>query len=271
MFLIIGHTGFLGSHLLDRYPDSYCQNSSGIFHYGEKINISITDLLSNHLVKAVIYCAVAYRSGIRDDINHVNVQYPTYLLEQCIPNDIYFIYFGSFFEKNLGSYMSEYVNSKLAFLAYMNKLGYAKAYYLRLEHIYGPNDRQSKFIPSVIQKIKKNDNIILNNPYHIRDFTPVQYVCDVVSYILDNNIKLNFFEIGTRIPQTTLSFVQLLLEHNISEFKTYSTRSRIIIDPKPSSSIPSSYADESILFQNFSRSYFHELERLTIQRLFSYD
>ena len=103
-------------------------------------------------------------------------------MEQCIPNDIYFIYFGSFFEKNLGSYMSEYVNSKLAFLAYMNKLGYAKAYYLRLEHIYGPNDRQSKFIPSVIQKIKKNDNIILNNPYHIRDFTPVQYVCDVVFY-----------------------------------------------------------------------------------------
>ena len=164
--------------------------------------------------------------------------------------------------------MSEYVNSKLAFLAYMNKLGYAKAYYLRLEHIYGPNDRQSKFIPSVIQKIKKNDNIILNNPYHIRDFTPVQYVCDVVSYILVNNIKLNFFEIGTRI-QTTLS-LSSLLEHNISEFKTYSTRSRIIIDPKPSSSIPSSYADESILFQNFP-SYFHELERLTIQRLFSYD
>ena len=164
MFLIIGHTGFLGSHLLDTFPDSYCQNSSGIFHYGEKINISITDLLSNHLIKAVIYCAVVYRSVIRDDINHVNVQYPTYLLEQCVTNDIYFIYFGSFFEKNLGSYMSEYVNSKLAFLAYMNKLGYAKAYYLRLEHIYGPNDRHSKFIPSVIQKLKRMIILFLITP-----------------------------------------------------------------------------------------------------------
>ena len=273
MLLIVGHTGFLGSHIYSRFPNSYCQNSSGLYFDNQILPLTPQDLICSRKVSSVIYCAVKYHSASHSDLDYLNTEYPISLLNLCHSNGIKFIYFGSFFEKLPGDHMARYISTKLSFLSYMQTLSYSKSHYLRLEHIYGVNDKPAKFIPRIVSSILNNQDIVLNNPYHVRDFTPVDFVVNIVSQFIDGEIDDPYFEVGTGITQTTLDFVRKLIQVYTQSMheKVDQTSSNILIEPKPSSVIPSSHARQHSIFKKFPISYFKNLEISAMNSLFNYD
>ena len=267
MFLIVGHTGFLGSHFLAKYPNSYALNSIGLFKNGEPCGFTVKELFGKSIISAVIYCAVKYRSCSLDEMNYVNSDYPYLLLNYCKYNCIPFVYFGSFFEKEPGAYMKDYINSKLRFLSLMNSLSYDKSFYLRLEHIYGPNDGTAKFIPSIIKKLKDGENIILNNPYHIRDFTPVEFVIEISTRFLSGELSDFYFEVGARHPQTSFNFIKYMRQTYIDYYGSESNVAQIIVDPKPSSVIHYSSARYHSIYDTFTYNYFQQQQQSMIEQM----
>lgn len=267
MFLIVGHSGFLGSHLLAKYPNSYAINSHGLFINNKPSDLSLSDLFGKNRISAVIYCAVKYTSFSYELMQYVNCDYPYLLLTLCKSNCIPFIYFGSFFEKQPGSYMKEYIDTKLKFFSLMNNLSHNQSFYLRLEHIYGLNDKDAKFIPCIIKRIKNGEDIILNHPNHIRDFTPVEFVVEITSRFLSGELYDSYFEVGTRRPQTSLSFIKSMLQNYTNYYGLDKSTSQISILPKSSSVIHSSCARYHNIFDSYPPSYFRRLEQFTIEQI----
>ena len=73
---------------------------------------------------------------------------------------------------------------------------------MQLEHLYGPFDSESKFIPSIINKIKSNQKTIdLTSGKQKRDFVYVEDVLTLIEKILMNQSKVNFgvssYNVGT--------------------------------------------------------------------------
>ena len=270
MILIVGHSGFVGRNLLSQFPNSYCLNSKGLFKKGKKIHKkNLKEIFLKKKISCIIYCAVSYENDNEKKLNYVNIILPRYFLRISKKLNIKFITFGSFYEKKLSNYKSNYTSSKIKFKKYFDYLSYEKSFYLRLEHIYGKYDSLQKFIPSIINFIKKDKYINLTNPNCVRDFTPIELVNIAVKDIFEGKIHERVFEIGTKQGQTILDFVLKLSQfYDPKNFDLIKNRIRIakeenkdIINFSIASDVP-----KRILL---SSKKLKEMEQLTFKKLFN--
>lgn len=248
--LLTGATGFLGSHLLKSllFNTNYniivlkrsfsntiriineLKNNRVIAYNIDKKNID--SIFKENKIFAIIHCATHYgrENNNSFDVLNTNLMFPISILDAAISNKVkYFINTDSYFNKeNLSyNYLLNYVLSKKSLLlwlkAFSKKIQVSN---LILEHVYGKNDNDEKFVSKMIDSIaiKKIDQINLTHGDQKRDFIHVDDVCNayicILKYMQKHKWRYRNFEIGTGIPISIKDFVQ--------EIKTISKSNTIL-------------------------------------------
>lgn len=177
MILISGITGFIGKHLaagLIRAGFEVCGLSNKtdvlliegsavpVFPVSKKPLVEIFEM---HNIEHVVNLAVDYgRDGSTAakvfDTN-CRLALDLYLLADHFGCRS-FIQTGSFFEKQLEpKYASAYVRSKQTAHTLFQRLALKTPYImLQLEHVYGPNDNDTKLLPYVLRRLVADDGVI---------------------------------------------------------------------------------------------------------------
>ena len=152
--------------------------------------IELKKIFEENKIDVVRHTATSYgrkKEKIIDVVN-ANLIFPLKLLELCI-----FFNTDTVLPKNL----NYYVMSKKQFLEYGKKItkeNNLKFINMKLEHIYGPKDNNSKFIMYLIEKmLEGGKEIDLTEGKQKRDFIYIEDVVDAYSTLLN---KLDFLEKG---------------------------------------------------------------------------
>ncbi|MCX2574013.1 NAD-dependent epimerase/dehydratase family protein [Pedobacter sandarakinus] len=259
--LITGGNGFLGSHLIGyllelKYtlilltrPKS---DLSKISRYLDRIQI--VDGTNEEMLKlkfeenridAVIHLATDYgRTSTLSQVIQTNVLLPLKLVELAVANGTkVFINTDTFIAKqNSGyDYLNSYAKTKFIIkdlLADFSK--YIKIVNMKLEHIYGENDGDNKFVTQIVKSLIRNQSELdLTEGMQKRDFIYVLDVAAAYGTVLKNVEVLNSyveFEIGSGISTSIKSFVQELKDltdsTTILNFGALPTRSGEFIESK---------------------------------------
>ena len=176
------------------------------------------DIFTNHQIDAVIHTATSYgRKGESDlEIFKANVLFSMDLLECAKKFNTH-----SFF--NTDSLQYQYINSytltKKQFVEWGKRYSAScklKFINMKLEHVYGPKDDDSKFISWFIKQIKEEvPEINLTAGTQKRDFIHVLDVVAAYLLLLDNSNGLSGFEefeVGTGHSIQARDFLNEIVE-----------------------------------------------------------
>lgn len=175
----------------------------------------------------VIHCATNYGKNIQaDQVVTSNLIFPLRLLEAAISAGCpYFINTDSFFTKQLPDrfvkdqslYAPEYTLSKYQFRewgrlrAIERKINFVN---LQMEHIYGPDDGEEKFIAFLIRSMQNGvEKLDLTDGIQIRDFIHVDDAVSAYLVVLTHLENLSgycHFEVGTGISHTVRELVETI-------------------------------------------------------------
>lgn len=263
---LTGGTGFLGSHVLAAL---HAENYSVIAATRRDIS-ALPDYLVNRRTEwvsaeesvyvieavkpyAVIHLATDYGNAYRlQDTLIANEAWPLSLLEAGIrAGTEVFLNTDSFFAKPAFKcpHMKSYTLSKSNFLAWGRYAAIgAKTRFitLRLEHVFGENDRPNKFVPSLLRQLMVGDTIEATAGIQRRDFVYAGDVASAFTMLLKNHallgLEIDEIEVGTGQSVTLRSFVELATALSGS-----SSLLRFGSLPMRQSEIMDSFADIAIL------------------------
>ena len=270
MDLIVGANGFLGKNINQKFNNCLNLKRDGVYKKNKKTYSDLLDCINNEEIDTIFNCAVSYNENNLEELEEINFQLPKQIIEKTKNNNIKVILFGSFFEKEKKSYMFNYVSSKNRLSNYLKNLDNKNVYHLTLEHIYGKYDRLNKFIPSVVRNIKERNKILLNSPNNVRDFTPVDHVVNFCKTIKDSGYKKNFINVGCGMPQTSLKFINKLIDYFATKngYSVNEIQSLIEIKKSNINSIKKSFCSYPNLIDSFTIDYFKKLEDKAIKDIF---
>ncbi|MDP2090208.1 MAG: NAD-dependent epimerase/dehydratase family protein [Candidatus Gracilibacteria bacterium] len=221
--LITGGTGFLGSNIIRKILENNIYNivllkrstsnteniklllkneSLKIYNIDQ---IDLNDIFKDNKIDIVFHTATCYGRN-NEKITKIiesNLILPLKLLELCTEYRV-----STFFniDTTLPNGINYYVISKKQLLEYGKKfsddtdLNFIN---IKLEHIFGPGDDESKFVGMIINKIKNNENYIdLTFGEQKRDFIYIDDVINMLLILINLNININIngfqeYEIGT--------------------------------------------------------------------------
>lgn len=229
--VITGATGYLGFKFLknilktnynicvlkrENSDISKIKDLSGNIHFYNTDESSIHKLFVENDVEMIIHFATLYgRKGETIfEIKEANLDTPLLLLNYAIVHGVkYFINTGTSLPyltnqyslfKNQFSECLEFFSSKIVTINIL------------LEHFYGPDDDESKFISSMIGKMKKNVvEIELTAGTQLRDFIFIEDVISAYLCIIQNLNKFSGFNIvplGSGDTVTIREIVEIMKE-----------------------------------------------------------
>jgi CDP-paratose synthetase len=232
--LLTGATGFLGSHLLR----GLCQNGHSVIALKRSTSdtrriadlmhqvrlydsdkIPLKAIFEEQRINTVIHTATSYgRQGETvTDIVKTNLGFPLELMELCTLFNT-----DTFFNTDtvLPAGLNYYVLSKKQFLEYgscLAKSSKVRFVNVRLEHMYGPGEGPTKFIPYLIHAfLAQRPYIDLTAGEQRRDFIHVQDVVHAFEILLDQQEKLSSpvteFELGSGAALPLKDIVELIHE-----------------------------------------------------------
>lgn len=229
--LLTGATGFLGSHLLEALLDQgydvtiLKRSTSNVWRIKHLLNkvtafdidrIPIEKAFRSNKVDVLIHTACTYgRNGqLPHEIVETNLLLGLKLLDLAALCDTeLFVNTDTLLPRHLNAYSL----SKRQFAEWLEQCSsQIQVINFKLEHMYGPRDDQTKFVPWLINQLEKNvERIPLTEGSQLRDFI---YIDDVVSaYILalKKRNKLpafSDFDVGTGDLTSVRAFVTALHE-----------------------------------------------------------
>ena len=231
--LLTGATGFLGSHILSAllkngfnvvilkrsFSDTW--RIDHLMHQIKSYNIDSTPfekVFEEQKIDIIIHTATNYgrKNESVSQLVEDNILFSLKILETAsLYNTDIFFNTDTLQNRNL----SDYTLSKKQFVEWLRRFSDArkiKVVNLRLEHIFGPGDNNTKFVVWLMeQMLSKRDEINLTKGEQKRDFI---YIDDVVRvYLLllrQSGILSQFseFDIGTGEPIRIKEFVLKLKE-----------------------------------------------------------
>ena len=82
---------------------------------------------------------------------------------------------------------------------------------MRLFNIYGHDDNTPHFIPEMIKKVKKNDNILVGNLESTRDYIYIYDVIDAILLVIkNNNFNNQIYNLGTGKGTNGMEIIKLI-------------------------------------------------------------
>lgn len=225
--LLTGATGFLGSHLLEALLGqgskvTILKRSTSdtwrIDHLLEQVSVynvdqvAIEEAFKPARIDAVIHTACTYgRSGqVAHEVVETNLMFGLKVLDAAVHfNTDIFLNTDTLLPK----YLNAYSLSKKHFSEWLKQRSTEiKVVNLKLEHMYGPKDDESKFVPWLIGQLRQDvERISLTVGNQLRDFI---YIDDVVSaYMLTMNKaeslpEYSEFDVGTGTLTPVREFVE---------------------------------------------------------------
>lgn len=224
--LFTGGTGFLGSNLIGALigrcrivnlvrSSSDCSRISGylqniILYNLDKINLR--DVLAQESVDVIIHCATNYGRKEPDVLSllEANLMLPLKLLHLGHEHGVsMFINTDTILDKRV----NWYALSKSQFKDWLKTYSSAMVCVnMALEHFYGPNDDESKFVTYIIKRILAcADDLALTPGAQERDFIYIDDVVRAFVMVLEANPATTGFynfEVGTNVNTSVRSFVE---------------------------------------------------------------
>ena len=232
--LITGINGFLGSHLAINLKSTFeiiglSNSNDNLFRLDEenfKIYSSKNDTLESifldNNIFAIIHTATVYKN-IDDNVLPMfktNIELPVNLSQLAVKYEVeLFINTDTFFNnKNYKySYLEDYTLTKRHSLEWIKMLtnnSECKLVNMKLFHVYGQGDTLSKFVPYLIQNIKKNKKELEMTPgEQTRDFIYINDVVNAFYIVLNSCFKLSSFqefEIGSGKSYSIKQFANII-------------------------------------------------------------
>ena len=229
-FLVTGATGFLGSHVVKKLlaEDQKVVILKRSFSNTKRLEAELckvksydidklddfADVFREQHIDVVIHTATCYgRQGEAvEQIYDVNLKFPLKLLELALRFNT-----DTFFNTDtiLSKYLNWYALSKKQFseigqqFAHLGKINFIDA---KLEHMYGEDDSNTKFVTFMLEALQNNqDELKLTAGEQRRDFIYVDDVVEAYWKILtsqSNDKKYQQYEVGTG---KTISIKELVM------------------------------------------------------------
>lgn len=215
--LLSGSTGFLGSYLLKSFINNghkviaLKRTTSNIHRIDNNLNlvtlynidqIELSEIFKKHKIDIVINTVTDYgrKNSKISKIIDTNLIFGLKLLEESINSNVSaFINTDTLLDKKINSYAlskSQLVDW-MKFLLNKN----TKIINIKIEHMYGPQDDDNKFIYWLINQLKSNvKEINLTSGIQKRDFIYIDDIVNAYEVIINNleNLpKYEEFELGT--------------------------------------------------------------------------
>lgn len=269
--LLTGSNGFLGSHILEKLVTSHnvsitlrrnsnldrifsliTQKNINILYVDDIAHTEIESFFKNQKIELVIHCATDYgrKNNYFFEVFESNVLFPLKLLEIGLKYNLkYFINTDSYFNKNHLTYnaLPNYSKTKKLFLSYLQTVGAGLSIInMRLEHIYGPNDNDDKFIPYLFKNLLLDNEIALTYGHQKRDFVYIDDVVDIYIKIISTlSHKEKPYFIDLEIGSGKSIFLKDFVETMKSITKSSSALKYGMIDYRDDE-IMNSFADNSL-------------------------
>ncbi len=231
--LITGATGFLGSHLVNKFVDKrdkviiLKRSTSDIYRINEVFDkvisydvdsVSIQQAFIENDIDVVIHTACNYGRSNESLIKIVqtNILFGLEVLENSIKfNTDTFLNTDTFFNTDiiLQKHLNVYARSKKQFLEWLEmKSTEIQVINMKLEHMYGPEDSITKFVPWFISQLRSDvEEIKLTRGEQKRDFIYVEDVVSAFEIVLNKKSKLSSyteFDVGTGNLTSLKEFVK---------------------------------------------------------------
>ena len=227
--LVTGATGFLGSYLLEALlKNNYhvvilkrsTSNTWRINHFLEQVKSYDVDIepiekpFSEQHIDVVIHTACHYgRNG--DSIIEIvesNLMFGLKVLEASLKFKS-----GTFFNADtlLQKHLNNYTLSKKQFVEWLQQVtDQIQIVNLKIEHMYGPKDDDTKFVSWVINQLKAQVlEIKLTAGEQLRDFIYIDDVVSAFMLILEKTktfAKFTEFDVGTGTSMSVKEFLETL-------------------------------------------------------------
>ncbi|QSZ42363.1 NAD-dependent epimerase/dehydratase family protein [Sulfurimonas aquatica] len=240
--LISGSTGFLGSYLLKSFIRmghkviALKRSTSDTYRMDNKLNecticdidkIALKNIFENHKIDIVINTVTNYgRSDSKiSSILDTNLIFGLKLLEESVSNNVKaFINTDTLLERDINAYAL----SKAQLVDWMKFLSdkSTKMINIKIEHMYGLQDDENKFIYWLINQLKQNiQKIDLTSGTQKRDFIYITDIVNAYEIIVQNIEKLsNYeeFELGNGDSIEVKKFIELIYKE-LSKKQTVET------------------------------------------------
>ena len=224
--LISGASGYLGSQLarylsssfgvvslvrstsiVERLNEVKCEQAR--FTYLEDLPAMFEHYRPDIVINTV--CSYGRKGESLSDIIASNISFPVRLLEAA--NDFGVKAFINC-DSSLPSNVNVYAKTKSSFVEFVDLLTTTvKFVNVRLEHFYGPQDDNSKFVSYVIDKCKKGEDLDLTDGVQERDFIYIDDVLSAFECIIRNMGSIAYKEsisLGSGEAPTVRHIVELI-------------------------------------------------------------
>ena len=256
-FLITGGTGFLGSnilkHMIGRGNELIVlkrslSNINRISDMAKKLvlydldQVDIKQVFCDHRIDKIIHCATNYGRTASNpmEVIEANLMLPLRLLELGKAHKVKcFINTDTILDKRISYYALSKSQFKQWLAVYASEI---LCLNIELEHFYGPEDDDSKFVTNIVHKLLNQvDKIDLTKGRQKRSFIYIDDAVEAFTRIIDHSDSLSAgfytFQVGSLETVEIKQFVELVKEltfnkNTVLNFGALPYRENEVMEPR---------------------------------------
>ncbi len=211
--IVLGGTGYLGSkvinRLIERGHNIVCikrkkSKLSALDNVLERVVLVDVDDFSNFIKDSEVawdcflnMACMYHKSNIAEEaIFDANFNVPMQIFLACYKNGVKKnITVGTSLERDVNLYaLSKWMYADLGKWYCYNSESSIEFCNVKLESFYGKDEPQDRFIPSTINKLKRNEKILLTEGSQKRDYIDVEDVINALTVIVEKEKKEGYID-----------------------------------------------------------------------------